>query len=54
MRPLPGGRATACLHYERTIESLEAERAGQLDPVDLQVAHAEQPDQAAQAPGSAP
>ena len=29
MKPLPGGRATACLHYERTIESLEAERAGQ-------------------------
>jgi oligopeptide/dipeptide ABC transporter ATP-binding protein len=33
MKPLPGGRATACLHYERTIESLEAERAGQPDPV---------------------
>jgi oligopeptide/dipeptide ABC transporter ATP-binding protein len=27
LEPLPGGRATACLHYERTIESLEAERA---------------------------
>jgi oligopeptide/dipeptide ABC transporter ATP-binding protein len=27
LMPLPGGRATACLHYERTIESLEAERA---------------------------
>jgi oligopeptide/dipeptide ABC transporter ATP-binding protein len=27
LAPLPGGRATACLHYERTIESLEAERA---------------------------
>jgi hypothetical protein len=53
MKPLPGGRATACLHYERTIESLEAERAGQLDPVDLQVA-VEQPDEAAPAAGSAP
>jgi oligopeptide/dipeptide ABC transporter ATP-binding protein len=53
MKSLPGGRATACLHYERTIESLEAERAGQLDPVDLQVA-AEHPDEAAPAAGSAP
>jgi hypothetical protein len=26
---LPGGRATACLHHERTIESLEAERGAQ-------------------------
>jgi oligopeptide/dipeptide ABC transporter ATP-binding protein len=33
MKVLPGGRETACLHYERTIESLEAERAGQPDPV---------------------
>jgi oligopeptide/dipeptide ABC transporter ATP-binding protein len=27
LRPLPGGRATACLHYERIAESLEAEGA---------------------------
>jgi len=29
LRLLAGGRATACLHYERCIESLEAERAAQ-------------------------
>jgi len=29
LRQLPGGRATACLHYERCIESLEAERSAQ-------------------------
>ena len=29
LRPLAGGRMTACLHYERTIESIEAERAAQ-------------------------
>ena len=29
MKPLAGGRMTACLHYERTIESIEAERAAQ-------------------------
>ena len=27
LRPLPGGRSTACLHYERTLEAVEAERA---------------------------
>jgi oligopeptide/dipeptide ABC transporter ATP-binding protein len=29
LRLLAGGRATACLHYERCIEALEAERAAQ-------------------------
>jgi oligopeptide/dipeptide ABC transporter ATP-binding protein len=29
LKLLGGGRATACLHHERTIESLEAERAAQ-------------------------
>jgi oligopeptide/dipeptide ABC transporter ATP-binding protein len=29
LKVLGGGRATACLHHERTIESLEAERAAQ-------------------------
>jgi peptide/nickel transport system ATP-binding protein/oligopeptide transport system ATP-binding protein len=29
LKPLAGGRMTACLHYERTIESIEAERAAQ-------------------------
>jgi oligopeptide/dipeptide ABC transporter ATP-binding protein len=28
LRELPGGRSTACLHYERTEEALAAERAG--------------------------
>jgi len=27
LRPLPGGRFTACLHYERTLEAVEADRA---------------------------
>ncbi len=27
LRPLPGGRSTACLHYERTLEAVEADRA---------------------------
>jgi oligopeptide/dipeptide ABC transporter ATP-binding protein len=29
LRMLPGGRATACLHYERCLEALAADRAGQ-------------------------
>jgi len=29
LKPLPGGRMTACLHHERCIESIEAERAAQ-------------------------
>ena len=29
LRILPGGRATACLHYERCLEALAADRAGQ-------------------------
>ncbi len=29
LKPLPGGRATACLHHERCIEAIEAERAAQ-------------------------
>ena len=29
LRLLPGGRATACLHHERCIEAIEAERAAQ-------------------------
>jgi hypothetical protein len=28
LKLLAGGRSTACLHHERCIESLEAERAG--------------------------
>ncbi len=28
LRELPGGRSTACLHYERTVEALAADRAG--------------------------
>ncbi len=28
LRELPGGRSTACLHYERTEEALAADRAG--------------------------
>jgi oligopeptide/dipeptide ABC transporter ATP-binding protein len=27
LRPLPGGRATACLHYERCLEAVAADRA---------------------------
>ena len=27
LRPLPGGRFTACLHYERCLEAVEADRA---------------------------
>ena len=27
LRPLPGGRATACLHYERCLEVIAADRA---------------------------
>jgi hypothetical protein len=29
LRILPGGRATACLHYERCLDALAADRAGQ-------------------------
>jgi oligopeptide/dipeptide ABC transporter ATP-binding protein len=29
LRPLPGGRATACLHYERCLDAIAADRAGQ-------------------------
>ena len=29
LRPLPGGRATACLHYERTLEAVAADKASQ-------------------------
>jgi oligopeptide/dipeptide ABC transporter ATP-binding protein len=28
LRQLPGGRSTACLHYERVVESVEADRIG--------------------------
>jgi oligopeptide/dipeptide ABC transporter ATP-binding protein len=27
LRPLPGGRSTACLHYERTLDAVAADRA---------------------------
>jgi oligopeptide/dipeptide ABC transporter ATP-binding protein len=29
LRPLPGGRATACLHWERTLEAVAADKASQ-------------------------
>ena len=54
LQPLPGGRATACLHYERTIESLEAERAAAQSERAAQAERAAPPGGAAAQPEGTP